>query len=300
MSGPEFADLRPISAGGTYAPFYLQRAFSPGGLNEGQIFPILPSPGRLDSFREGETLLVYLEIGFPKVQIVDNPDGTYVSGLRVKPFFLHANCEFRTPGDPPQTAGNPVGILGGLTKAVGGVPAPSQIDRDTLGGWSVFSQPFDPTLPQFDVINDNVVGNRALWIPSPKRLDTMPAVWGAAPLNVALPGTSDSILLDDVIFCPLPNPSSLPWGDPLSPWNLGPVTGGIPVNYRKTKVFSYPCFGRCLGISLEVVLAYLATDLPVPYTGIPVPPGPFGGVYPSIKLGYRAGVTHAVIQERLG
>jgi len=304
MSGPEFQDLKPLAPGGFFSPFFLAQAYSPDGLNQGQIHAVLPTLATsLDCFREGETLLVYLEVGFPSKQIVDNPDGTYVSGLRCKPWWLRSACEFRTIGDPAQSAGNPIGRMGGL-KSFGGAPCASQIDKDVFGngngtgGWDISAQPFDTAAGQFAAVNVNSIGNRNVWMPSPKRLDTVPAAWGSAPLNIAVPPTSDSVLFDDVWYIPLPNPSVAPWN--AAPWNLGTPVAGVPPNYRQNKVFTYPVFGRCLGVSFEPVLAYLATDLPVPYTGIPVPPGPGGGVHPSIRIGYRAGVTHSIIQERVG
>jgi len=308
MSGPEFQDLKPLAPGGFFSPFFLAQAYSYGGLNQGVIHPVLP-PGpvrSLDCFREGETLLIYLEVGFPLKQIINNPDGTYVSGLRCRPWFLRSNVEFRTPGDSAQSAGNPPGAMGGLKGGPGSPACPSQIDHDVFGGWSIFNHPFDPT-NQFALVNTNPanaggglgLGNRNVWMASPKRLDTVPAAWGSPPLNIAVPPTtSDSVLFDDVWYIPLPNPSVAPWKDP--PWILGTPVAGVPPNYRQNKVFTYPCFGRALGCTFEPVLAYLATDLPVPYTGIPVPPGPNGGVYPSIRIGYRAGVTHSIIQERVG
>lgn len=311
MSGPEFADLRPIGPRGTFDPFSMA-AYSYGGLNQGQIFPVLsPNAPNYDGFREGETLLVYLEVGFPQLQAVGvNPDGVYVSGLRIKPWWLRSNMEFRTPGDPGQS-GNPLSLMGGMipdpaNPAVSsGKPCRSQIDTDVFGGWSVLDQPFNP-LSQFDPVNTNLynagggrgLGNRNVWYPSPKRLDTTPAAWGSSPLNIAVPNTSDSILLDDVWYVPLPNPNSAPWN--AAPWNAGAAPAGIPPNYRQNKVFTYPAFGRCLGVSFEVVLAYLADDAPVPYTGVPVPPGAGGGVYPHVRIGFRSGVTHAIIQERSG
>jgi hypothetical protein len=319
MSGPEFADLRPIGPRGTYDPYTALTAYSYGGLNQGQIFPALsPNAPSYDCFREGETILFYLEVGFPKEQTGrDNPDGTYVSGLRIKPWWLRSNVEFRTPGDPAQS-GNPTSLMGGMIPdptnptISSGTPCRSQIDTDVFGGWSVRDQPFNPLL-QFDPVNTALynaaggreLGNRNVWYPSPKRLDTMPSNWGSAPLNIARPNTSDSILLDDVWFVPLPNPSTPPWD--AAPWNIGAAPGGIPTNYRQNKVFTYPAFGRCLGVSFEVVLSYLADDTLVPYPAPtatpnwPVPPGAGGaGVAPSVRIGYRAGVTSAVVQERLG
>jgi hypothetical protein len=291
-------------------------------LNQGPIIPVIsPHAPSYDCFREGETILFYLEVGFPQKLVGrDNPDEVYVSGLRIKPWWLRSNVEFRTPGDPAQS-GNPFALMGGMIPdptdptISSGTPCRSQIDTDVFGGWSVLNQPFAPGT-QFAAVNTTVptsggglgLGNRKVWYPSPKRLDTMPSNWGSAPLNIARPNTSDSILLDDVWYVPLPNPSTPPWDN--LPWydNLAPAPGGIPPNYRQTKVFTYPAFGRCLGVSFEVVLAYLANDAPVPYPAPtatpnwPVPPGGAGwpSVPPTVRIGYRAGVTSAVVQERLG
>jgi hypothetical protein len=294
MSGPQFSDLKPQSVRGVYAPEILQ-AVSPGGLNNGKIWPVLaasPNPPDYSPFREGETLLIYIECGFPAYQ-----DGeTYVSGLRIKPWWLRSNVEFRTPGDPVQS-GNPPTVMGGVPSA-GASPYPSQIDTQVFGGWYTVSQPFDPSAGQFDPVNLNTLGNRNVWYPSPKRLDTVPSAWGSSPLNIALTNTSDSVLFDDVWYIPLPNPTSAPWN--AAPWSGGsPVLLGCPPNYRQNKVFSYPAFGRCLGVSFEVTLALVADDSPVvvPPGEVPVPPN---NVYPFVRIGYRSGVTHAVIQERLG
>src|SRR3989304_1879338 len=213
MSGPEFQDLKPLAPGGFYSPF-THTGFSFGGLNQGQIFPVIASGSQptIDCFREGETLLIYLEVGFPPKQTEGNPDATYISGLRIKPWWLRSAVEFRTPGDPSQSHGNPLGVMGGAIPLASnpavssGVTAPSQIDHDVFGGWAIFYPPFHTSV-QFAAINTNLpaagggrgLGNRNVWYPSPKRLDTVPSIWGAAPLNVAVPPTtSDSVLFDDV------------------------------------------------------------------------------------------------------
>ena len=304
MSGPEFADLKPLSDRGVYAPAFY-KAFSADGLQAGTILPVVannsayPTGRSVDAFREGETLLMYIECAFPALQTESNPSAVYVSGLRIKPWWLRSNVEYRTPGEPLQS-GNPFGVMGGAP-SLGASPYPSQIDTQTFGGWNIFSQPFDPSLGQFDPVNLNGIGNRNVWYPSPKRLDTVPTVWGSSPLNIALANTSDSILFDDVWYIPLPNPTSSPWN--AAPWNGGsPVLLGCPPNYRQNKVFTYPAFGRCLGVTFEITLASLADDAPVviPPGEVPTPPGPNGGAYPFVRIGYRSGVTHAVIQERLG
>lgn len=302
MSGPEFSDLKPISAKGTFDPFFGQAYSGPGGVQYGTIHPIVQQQN-VNCFREGETLLIYLEVGFPELQVAKGqnpPITTYVSGLRVAPWFLRSNCEFRSPGDPSQS-GNPYGRMGGLTQ-LGGTICPSQIDKETLGfptgGWDIFQQPFDFAAGQFDPgDNANSIGNRNVWLRAPKRLDTVPFLLGSAPLNTALDRTSDSVLLDDVWLIPLPNPSRAPWN--AAPWIDGTAALGNLPNYRCNKVFTYPAYGRALGLSFEVTLANLADDTPVAYpeSGVPVPPN---DVYPLIRVGYRSGVTQGVIQERAG
>ena len=298
MSGHEFSDLRPINQQGIFSPFQYTTRSAEQGVNFGTIWPVVAADlNGLDAFREGATLLIYLEVGFPQTQEGPaNPNGVYVSGLRIKPWWLRSAVEFRTPGNPAMS-GNPYGVMGGQP-APGGTPYPSQIDTDVFRGWSIFAQPFDPLNgQQFALVNTNVLGNRNVWLPSPKRLDTVPFALGSAPLNTAIDRTSDSVLLDDIWYVPLPNPSeapfdTLPWNT-ISPGTLPP----IPPNHRQNKVFTYPAFGRCLGVSFEITLASLANNAPFVSAGIPVAPG---GSYPSVRIGYRSGVTHSIIQERVG
>jgi len=302
MSGPEFSDLRPINQQGIFSPFEYITLTATQGVNFGKIWPVVAEDGSgLDAFREGTTLLIYLEVGFPRTQEgpVINPNGVYVSGLRIKPWWLRSAVEFRTPGNPAMS-GNPYGVMGGRLPPgpPGGTPYPSQIDTDVFRGWSIFDQPFDPLDgQQFALINANVLGNRNVWLPSPKRLDTVPFALGSAPLNTAIDRTSDSVLLDDIWYVPLPNPGEAPFD--ASPWsaNLPANLPQIPPNHRQNKVFTYPAFGRCLGVSFEITLASLANNAPFVSAGIPVAPG---GSYPSVRIGYRSGVTHSIIQERVG
>jgi hypothetical protein len=291
MSGPEFSDLKPKLDRGTFEPV---KPILPGsvlGVNNGMIHPIIPTnttfptTPSVDCFREGETLLVYIFCRFPTA--TEGSD-VYVSGVRMKPWWLRSNVEYRTIGEPSQS-GNPIGVMGGAP-SLGASPYPSQIDTQTFGGWNIFTQPFDPSAGQFDPANSNNLGNRYVWYPSPKRLDTVPLAWGSSPLNIARPNTSDSILLDDVWYLPLPNPTS-------SPWNAEPWSIGEGVNYLQNKEFTYPAFGRCLGLSFEFTFAQLSDDAPVETEPTQAPPG---GKYPDIRVSYKSGATHAVIQERLG
>jgi len=290
MSGPEFSDLKPKLDRGIFSPVAPLLPGSVLGVNNGKIHPIIPlnasSPTNpsVDCFREGETLLVYIRCRFPTVT---EGSAVYVSGVRMKPWWLRSNVEYRTIGEPSQS-GNPLGVMGGAPSP-GASPFPSQIDTQTFGGWSIFDHPFDLSAGQFAPVNVNGLGNRYVWYPSPKRLDTVPPEWGSSPLNIARPNTSDSILLDDVWYLPLPNPTSSPWN--ASPWNLN---GNA--NYLQNKEFTYPAFGRCLGLSFEFTFAQLSDDAPVETEPTQAPPGD----YPQLNISYKSGATHAVIQERLG
>jgi hypothetical protein len=300
MSGPEFSDLKPVSSRGYFDPFFGQAYSGPGGLEFGTIHPIVQQ-SNVDCFREGETLLVYLEVAFPALQVAVQPDPpitTYVSGLRICPFWLRSNVEFRTPGNPGQS-GNPYGKMGGLVSA-GGAACPSQIDKDTLGiphgGWDIFQQPFDAAAGQFVGDNVNTLGNRNTWFRSPKRLDTVPPLLGSAPLAFAIPGFSDSLLLYETWLVPLPNPSVAPWN--AAPWIDGTPTLGCLPNYRRNHVLHTPVYGRALGVTFEILLANLADDSPIARGS--TPPVPPNDVYPFVRIGYRSGVTHGVLQERAG
>lgn len=300
MSGPEFSDLRPV-ANGVYAPLTVL-GVSPGGLNYGKIHPVTVPGADPDSFREGETLLIYLEVNFPLAEPVGtNPDLVYVSMLRILPWWLRSNVEQRTIGSP-RVSGNPVGVLGGRSApSPGGVAYPAQVDHETLGSWSIFDQDFD-VADQFAVVNQNsffqapsggrAQGSRNAWFPSPKRLDTLPPNWGTAPLANSLSGTSDSVLLADVWAIELPNPNSAPWN--AAPWNTVPFGSSYPPAFKRNFVFPCPAFGRALGISFGVSLALLADDSPFPGDAAP------NGRAPFVRIGYKSGSTHAVNQERVG
>lgn len=305
MSGPEFSDLKPVNSRGYFDPF-TQIAYSPGGLNEGTIFPVVPQTGErsLDCFREGETLILYLEVAFPPLQVAVQPDPpitTYISALRIKPHWLRSAGEFRTVG-VATASGNLMGIMGGVQPTTPPAAAPVQVDSQIFGGWSVRDMPFDPAT-QGAAVNlapppagGLGLGNRRVWFPTPKRLDTVPAALGSSPLNISVGMTSDSIFLDEVFYCPLPNPSKAPWN--AAPWNT--VTGGQLTAYKRAWVFHFPVLGRCLGFSFESVLANLVTDVPEPYPVDGSQPVPPNEVYCLVKAGYRSGVTHGVLQERAG
>lgn len=300
--GPEFGDLRPLGARGTYEPFVANPAYSYGGIDNGVIHPVVSaSAPSLDCFREGETLLVYLEVGFPAL-VAGQPTPVYVSGLRCKFWWARSATEFRSIGHPP--TGNPIlGSMGGVTTP----PSPVDVDHANFGGWSVFNMPFD-LLVQTAPINllaaasggGAGLGNRNVYFPTPKRLDIVPPLLGSSPTNFSLFGTSDSLLLDEVFLAKLPNPTSVPWS--AAPWNTPGSDALRPPNFRVRTTFVTPVYGRSFGVSFESVLAYVSTDAPVPYpvSGQPVPPGPNGGTYPTCTIGFRSGVTNSVAQPTDG
>lgn len=299
--GPEFSDLRPISWYGTYEPLEMD-AYSYGGLCNGVIYPVVSaSAPNLNCFREGETLLVYLEVNFPAL-VVGQDTPVYVSALRILPRWLRSAVEFRTTG----TGNSVFGAMGGLV-APAGAPFPAQIDTDSFGGWNVADEPFGAL--QFDAINVLAatagggagLGNRSAWMEMPKRLDTVPFSLGSAPFNVAADGNSDSVFLSEVWRVDLPNPTSAPWN--AAPWNTPGPDAARPPAYSVNRVFVVPTYGRALGVSFESVLSYVSNDALVPYPGgggQPVPPGAKGGIYPRVRIGYRAGATNSVVQEQIG
>lgn len=302
--GPKFGDLRPLSSKGIYEPFAITNAYSYGGLDHGVIHPVVSaSAPSLDCFREGETLLVYLDVGFPAL-VAGQQTPVYVSGLRLKFWWLRSAVEMRTPGNPA-TSGNPYGSLGGVTTP----PSPSNVDSSAFGGWDVFSEPFDGS-SQTAFVNTQPaaagggagLGNRGCWFPTTKRLDIVPPLLGGTPTNFSLPGTSDSLLLEENFYVAIPNPTSAPWN--AAPWNTPGPDAARPPNFRVRQSFVVPVLGRALGVTFESVLAYVATDAPVPppvENGQPVPPGPKGAeIYPSCRIGYRSGVTNSSAQPTDG
>jgi len=160
--------------------------------------------------------------------------GNYATRLRLKLWWARPNLEYRVPGDPTY----------------------EPIDTSTFGGG-----PFG-----------NEENNRYVWIPSPKRLDTNP--FQTAPPPAAVVGTSDSIMLDDVLAIDLLDPT-----DPVNIANFPP-----PQAVSVWKVFLYPTMGYSLGVTWEVALLNPQGD--------PAPP--------EISLTWTTGALAGSYQESIG
>lgn len=165
--GAEFSELAPKdpTTGRLRNEFV---ALSAAGLENGTITEMTA----LDAFRIGQQIFIWLGITNPVLEVEGQPDN-WITRIRLKPWWLRPNLEYRAPGTPIRSVSPVDNYLG--------------IDRETFGSTSVLN-------------------NRYVWIPSPKRLDL--TEWQTPnPPPASPPRHSDSLFLDDVWTFDLQSPT---------------------------------------------------------------------------------------------
>lgn len=91
--GAEFSELQPRDAqSNLLLNDFVTLPSSAEGLENGTIFQFTS----LDRFRMGQQVLFWLGVS----SSVFNDGNSWISKLRLKPWWLRPNIEFRTPGDP--------------------------------------------------------------------------------------------------------------------------------------------------------------------------------------------------------
>lgn len=271
----EFSDLYPKGPDGTFTPKTVQVGNADADVQYGPIAYV----SDFDALREGQTMILWVQV-FPADIDPANVNGYYVSLVRIKPWFVRSNVEDRTPGAVQHGAPGP-GVLQDPIPPNNRVKIDAQTFSPGTGLITIFQQP--PPAPP-----GNTLGNRRLWIPSPKRLDTIPAIYGSGPLAIAVdPQNSDSILLDDVWAIPMPDPTTVP-----AAFNVSGTFANIGAIVEK--VFHYPAHGRALGVSVEYQLTSRITAT-VASRGTPLP----SGDPPIINIGYKTGTGTLLTQDRI-
>lgn len=205
--GAEFGDVQPrsVTTGLIFNDFLLLDAAGPG-LEYGQIQRVTG----LNEFRLGQQILFWIGVSNP-IQTEEGVDN-WISKLRLKPWWMRPNSEFRSPGFPRQNSDINEEVFATTEEYIAS-------DRAVFGG----------------VTQDN---NRYVWIPSPKRLDVTP--FDTPPPTIPPARHSDSLMLDDVWTWDLDNPNNATYqnafnlqGQQVSRWS----------------VFMYPAMGYSLGFT---------------------------------------------------
>jgi len=198
----------------------------------------------LNSFRIGQQVFFWLGIANPIAGDGQTADFNWMTRLRLKFWWLRPNLEYRAAGDPSYIG----------------------IDRQTF-----LEGPFGPA----------VVNNRYCWIPFVKRLDVTQFAT-VTPPPVALPRTSDSLMLEEVIAADLQDPNNATY--------IANFSGAGQVVSRWMS-FMYPAHGYAIGVTFE------ADFDKVSGSGQP----PAAAVTPQISLTWKIGTLGGtVIQESIG
>lgn len=190
----------------------------------------------LNTFRLGQQILFYLGV---TPGALPNPEDPYISRVVLKPWWGRPNAEYRMPG------------------AGGWLP----IDRANFGDGPNMLSELD--------------GNRYVWIPSIKRLDT--TEYDTAPIPTAPPRSSYSIFEDDLWVIDLPDYRQAPY----------PLLFGLQQPPSRWVAFLHPAMGFALGVTWRVELSN--GQAPVSFPNV------------TLRLGWHTGTLGGgVYQESLG
>ncbi len=226
--GAEFGKVGPIQdnaqlrVGGKDASRRINLGTDPNTLENGTIIQVSPE----DAFKPGQQVLFWLTVYNSNLD-----SGTYVSRVRLKPWWKRMSLEHRGPGDPgnqPQLAApDPA------TPANGWVTP----DEDQFG-----SGPIIDANPRSSVHADN---NRLVWFPVPKLVDV--TQWQSVDPPPAAPARqSDSIFLDDVWTLDLQNPNDAAYAD---------TQGTSQAGFGRSVAFMYVSHGYALGLTHQFSVA---------------------------------------------
>lgn len=219
----EFSEVRPktdqgrirVAGSGTAGTINLGTAADT--LENGTIQIVSP----LNAFKPGQQIMFWLSVYNGSF----GGSGTYIDRVRLKPWWLRPNNEFRSPGSDPG-----VGDLGLLN-----APAYSSnpegwktVDDQTFGGGTY-------------------VNNRACWFPGVKMADVT-EFQTSNPPPAAPARQSDSLMLDELWTLDLQDPfSGAAQALPLRP--VAPVLGAQQKLIGRSVVFMYVARGYALGLT---------------------------------------------------
>jgi hypothetical protein len=200
--GADFSDILPKNNFGRLNLGFTQLT-SGTDLDAQTIQQVTPN----NSFRLGQQVYFWLGL-WNEIATIEGVDDSenWVTRARIKLWWARPASEFRQPG-----GGN------GQPGAAGWLP----IDTQVFGG-------------------TQLLDNRYVWTPSPKRLDV--TEYDTAPPDLPPPRNSDSVLLDDCWTVDLYDPS-----DPLIVARFPPpqvVSRWLPI--------LYPAFGYALGFTAQL------------------------------------------------
>lgn len=242
--GADFSEFQPKNVrgqlGGGLDPLTGLQASSPTigftelpltalGLDLGTIFQVTPN----NSFRLGQQIFFYLGVYYPPV------GQTYISKLRLKPWWARQNMEFRQAFGSP---GGEYNVAGPAT----GLP----VDREVFG--------LGP--------GNGLPNNHYVWVPSPKRLDVTP--FDTPPPSVPPARHSDSLLLDDLWTLELQDPANVQFKVLFFPPQ-------VPSRWAS---ILYPAMGYALGFTYEIEIEGQKPEFPLRvWVSLQWSTGTFGG-----------------------
>lgn len=233
--GPDFGDVLPrnpetslLRASGPNLVGSLRLEFEQYGLANGEILQVTPTR----AFSPGQQLLIWLTIYNPVLSFFGGGTG-YFSQVKIKPWWLRPNLEFRPPGEPPSP------------------PRPGQsaswlpVDQQTFGGRQLRD-------------------NRRVWIPSQKIVSVSEFAPGPTP-PPALAGHVDSYYVDDVWVIDLQDPTDPDYA------NI-PRPAGAPTQEGlwRSLGFLYVSHGYALGFTCDSTITMIEGP-PAPTPRQPIP-----------------------------
>lgn len=203
MRGADFSDIQPRNNQGNLDISFVDVPSTAQGLDTGRVFQLTAN----NAFRMGQQLILWLGVSNPVFG--EGGAANFISRVQIKPWWARPNTEFR------QAFGGDGGV---------GSAGAEPIDRVVFGEGPL----------------GNLLDNRNVWIPSPKRLDITEFQTPPPPASPAR--HSDSLLVQDLWTMDLQDPT-----DP----NYSGKFGADQVVARWVPIF-YPAFGYALGITYDV------------------------------------------------
>lgn len=211
--GAQFGKVAPVEntgllrVGGKTASRRINLGLSPDTLENGSIIQVSPE----GAFQPGQQVIFYLTV-YNSLDV-----DSYISRVRLKPWWKRPSLEKRGPGDP------------GNTQVVGsGWVSP---DEEQFGSGPVAAlTPSSQTRAQ---------DNRLVWFPVPKLLDVT-QYQTPNPPPVAPDRHSDSLFLDDVWTLDLQDPNGA---------GYAATQGLTQPNIGRSASFMYVSHGTALGLT---------------------------------------------------
>lgn len=232
--GAEFGELYPKNRLGQLDIGWQSMSAGSNGLDSGVIFQLTPN----NSFRLGQQVLMW--IGIANEVLGEGQSANWITSVRLKLWWARHNTSYRQAGAASSQYAAPTALL--------------PIDATVFGPGPLNSL-------------DN---NRYIWVPSTKRLDVT-QYQNPTPPAAALPRTSDSLILDDVLKMDLRDPNDANYQAQFPP---------PQIPSRWVTIF-YPAMGFALGATWEAETAFVpgldGRTSPVPRVSLSWVTGTLGG-----------------------